>query len=131
MTNKKILLVNPPSPFLADEKVFPTLGLGYLYSALKASGEEVSYVDLAGMPDEEIRSQRALFSHYDAIGLTATSPQFFNAYRILGFIKERNPTQRVVIGGSHASMVSTLRKKSITALKYNLAPRGLCPYRLS
>ena len=45
----KILLVNPPSPFLISEKVFPTLGLLYLSSYLKNNGyKDISLLDLNG-----------------------------------------------------------------------------------
>ena len=111
---KKVLLVNPPSPFLADEKVFPSLGIGYVLSALKGKGHEVDYLDLAGKNSEEMAHHLGQMDEYHTVGLTATSPQFSNAYDILGMIRRRKPEQRVVIGGSHAAMVSALRRKKLS-----------------
>ena len=73
---EKLLLINPPSPFLADEKVFPSLGMGYVLSALEKIGHNVDYIDMAGKSEGDINSQLDGIGRYHTVGLTATSPQF-------------------------------------------------------
>ena len=52
----KILLVNPPSEFLVDDNVFPTLGLLYLASYLKQNGySDISLLDLNGKSDSKVK----------------------------------------------------------------------------
>ena len=83
-----INLVNPSSPFLTDQLVMPPLGLMYLMSALKKSGEEVQIIDCAtnmAAPDGDLY-------------LTATTPQIDEA------IKLAKNREYSVIGGPHASV---------------------------
>ena len=100
----KFVFIVPDSPFLIDEKVFPFLGPLYLSAVLKKEGHEVKVVDLAGVAysngyyGQEIPQLEA-----DYIGITATTPQFPRAVQIAGILKMRNPNQKVMIGGPHAS----------------------------
>lgn len=124
---EKLLLINPPSPFLADEKVFPSLGMGYVLSALEKIGHNVDYIDMAGKNERDINSQLDGIGRYHTVGLTATSPQFSNAYRILERIKSNDSSQRVVIGGSHAAMVSALRRKKLSEGMLEMSLYGYDP----
>ena len=84
-----LLLINPPSPFLINDAVFPPLGLLYLAGAVNAK-----VVDLA--IDNHI--PRA-----DVYGITATTPQINKAIAIaetLDGIK--------ILGGAHISGTKTL-----------------------
>lgn len=103
----EFVFIVPDSPFLIDQKVFPFLGPLYLSAVLKKEGHEVEVVDLAGgLPYVsslvdflwEIPQLEA-----DYIGITATTPQFPRAVEIRNIIKTRNPHQKVIIGGPHAS----------------------------
>jgi len=92
----KFVFIVPDSPFLIDEKVFPFLGPLYLSAVLKKAGHEVKVIDLVA--GQEIPKIEA-----DYIGITATTPQFPRAAEILSLLKARNPNQKVMIGGPHAS----------------------------
>ena len=92
-----VTLINPDSPFLLDPKVMPNLGLLYISSYLKSRGVKVNFVDLAG-EDKEI----PVTGHY---GITATTPQFPEAVKILKRIKSSNPDSKVLIGGPHATLM--------------------------
>ncbi|MEI6058823.1 MAG: radical SAM protein, partial [archaeon] len=105
-----ILLVNPPSGFLIDQRVFLPLGIASVAATARESGHQVSLLDLAGEDNYERRIVEEISNHnYDAVGITATSPQFYYAHKLLGAIKGRNPSLKVIIGGSHPSMFSALR----------------------
>lgn len=108
---KRILLVNPPSGFLADQKVFLPLGIANIAAVARQQEHDVSLVDLAGVDNyldlvaKEIRARG-----YDAVGITSTSPQFYYAYKILERIRAIQPGLRVILGGSHASMFGAFRR---------------------
>ena len=112
---KRVLLVNPPSGFLIDDKVFLLLGIAGVAPTAQQQGHHVDLLDLASVDDYAQRTVDAVTGgHYDAVGITATSPQFFYAYRILKALKQQTPKTKVIIGGSHASMFSALRRTLIT-----------------
>ncbi len=108
---KNILLINPPSGFLLDDKVFLPTGLALLAGANRERGHDIKLMDLASRGDYvEAVVKEVLEKRYDAVGITATSPQFYYAYKILQGLKQNLQTPPVIIGGSHASMFSSLRK---------------------
>ncbi|MEK6826317.1 MAG: radical SAM protein, partial [Nanoarchaeota archaeon] len=113
---KRIALINPPSFFLTDDKVFFSLGLLYIAGMTREAGHEVSLIDLAGRDNyEDIMRQIAAEQKFDIYGITSTSPQFSYATKILGAIKKAHPNSRVVVGGPHAIMFASLRKQRLEA----------------
>lgn len=92
----KIALINPPSPFLLDDKVFPPLGILYISAYLKKYGYNPEIIDLAGK--KEIPDITT-----DIIGITATTPQYPSALNILKELKKRELNALYVIGGPHAT----------------------------
>lgn len=94
----RVALIIPDSPFLIEPRTFPMLGPLYLSAALKRADYKVEVLDLTGggeLPDIDA----------DVVGITATTPQFPEAVKLLGEIKARNPAQRVTIGGPHATVL--------------------------
>ncbi len=110
---KRIALINPPSSFLTDDRVFFASGLLYIAGVALEAGHEVEMHDLSGYKDYQVRAQNIGQQQYDLYGLTATSPQFSYAVNILQSIKAVNPHARVVVGGPHATMFADLRKKRL------------------
>lgn len=109
MAREKIALIIPPSPFLANERVFPFLGPLKVASALREQGREVDVLDLSG-----VQNYNAVVTSYvdqegyniQAYGLTATTPQFPQAVEIVERIHESSD-KKVILGGAHATMVGT------------------------
>ncbi len=98
----EILLVNPPSEFLVDDNVFPTLGLLYLAAYLKQNGySDISLLDLNGK--QEI--PKAIDAH--VVGFYSTTPQFPAVIRLKEKLKKINKVKSAVyvIGGPHVSGV--------------------------
>ncbi|GAI31586.1 unnamed protein product, partial [marine sediment metagenome] len=92
----KITLINPPSPFLIDQRVFPPLGICYISAYLKKYGYEPKIVDLAGgkkLPEIDA----------DIIGVSSTTPQYIESLKILGEVRGRGIDALMVIGGPHAT----------------------------
>ena len=90
----RVLLLNPSSPFLIDDKVFPPLGIGYIYAALIKADIDVSFLDLAGGGSCEID-----YSSYDIVGITMTTPQIAEAKLIAKHIMSTDKPPVVVAGG--------------------------------
>jgi len=100
----KILLINPPSPFLIDQFAFPPLGILYLAASLEKAGYDPEVVDASGH-ENEIKNFLADQTGVDLCGITSTTPQYPYAQKIKDAIKEKNPKCIVVAGGSHPSSV--------------------------
>ena len=96
-----ITLIIPPSPFLTDERVFPTLGILKVAAVLEERGIPVEVLDLSGFSNyEEIIEEH---NPYGIVGITATTPQFPYAVRIANVLKKRGT--KMVLGGPHATMI--------------------------
>lgn len=96
-----VCLVIPPSPFLLDERVFPSLGILSVAASLK----DVSVLDLAG------RSIDLTYPVAEVYGITATTPQMPAAMGIAKRIKAQMPYARIILGGPHPTLVHASLKK--------------------
>lgn len=99
-----VCLVNPPSPFLLDDRVFPPLGLLQVASVLEEQGHEVEVADLGGRSDYLNVMVSMIEKGFDLFGVTATTPQFPMAIDVLDLIRQMDPTKRVILGGPHATV---------------------------
>lgn len=110
-----ICLIIPPSPFLMDERVFPFLGLLKVAAVLEKSNYAVEVLDLSGIANfcdavgDHVRN-----SHAQCFGITATTPQFPAAVLIANAIRMACKDARIIIGGTHATLV-------VAACKYENA----------
>jgi len=96
----KIILVNPPSPFLIDDAVFPSLGLLYISSYLKENGfNDIELIDLNGKHEFPDKLEG------DVIGFYSNTPQFSKVVEICKRMKNINQNKKCVyvIGGPHVS----------------------------
>ncbi|MCK4462782.1 MAG: B12-binding domain-containing radical SAM protein [Candidatus Omnitrophica bacterium] len=99
----KIILINPPSPFLISQKDFSPLGILYLASVLRENNFEVEVLDLANKEDQLESVLKPLEA--DIYGISATTPQYPLAKKILKILKKTNLNVPVVIGGAHPSSI--------------------------
>jgi len=126
----KVLLVNPPSPFLIEERVFAPTGILYAAAELRKNSIPVEVLDLARRPRasdrdtsydvlvsdyerEYLDQVRAAAPEFGVVGVSATTPQYKFAAKILDAVREVNPDARTVIGGSHPTLISGLRNRRI------------------
>lgn len=97
-----IVLINPPSPFLIDDKVHPPLGLLYIAAHIEQfTNEKIKVVDLAGSRYWE--GNLSAIPKARIYGVSATTPQYGFAVKILEFLKHGYPRTHKIIGGPHAS----------------------------
>lgn len=106
----EICLIIPPSAFLLDERVFPSLGILRVAASLESAGHHVDVVDLSGVSNyieavcDYVRSHSPL-----AYGITCTTPQFPAVTKIMGAIREFTAT-RIILGGPHITLSAAARK---------------------
>ena len=100
----KVGLIIPPSVFLADERVFPALGLLKVAAVLEQAKREVIVIDLSGIANYTECIEKILAEYnFLFLGATATSPQMVAINKIIKTIRAIAPQIPVVIGGPHIS----------------------------
>lgn len=103
---KAVCLIIPPSPFLLDERVFPFLGVLKVAAVLEAAGQPVEVLDLSAITNYlDVVADHARASSATHYGITATTPQFPNAVEIAQVIRAIRPEARILLGGTHATLV--------------------------
>lgn len=109
-----ICLIIPPSPFLADERVFPFLGILKVASELRNNGNHVEVLDLSGYKNyEDIVEEYVSSSGIEVFGITATTPQIPSAVKVQNRIKEINPRSSTILGGPHVTLAHTAMGQDI------------------
>jgi radical SAM superfamily enzyme YgiQ (UPF0313 family) len=101
-----VSFIIPPSGFLLDARVFPTLGVLKVAAVLEAQGVRVDVLDLSGVSDVT----KAVASHVEAheataYGITATSPQMPAAAAIAAQLRGLMPDAPVILGGPHVTLM--------------------------
>ncbi len=105
----KIQLFVPPGGYFAERwskgSSMPPLGLLYIAAVLEEDGHEVRVVptDILEWSWTRIREEMREF-HADIIGITATTENRFQSFRLIKEAKKANRTVLTVLGGPHASM---------------------------
>lgn len=97
----KVILINSPSLFLADDRAQPPTGLMYLAASLEKNNYKVSIEDLAGRSDWE---KRASELKADVFGVTCTTPNFSIVKRISEVLPENSLK---IVGGAHPTFLSS------------------------
>ncbi len=114
MKNRRnILLINPPSAFgtyrgtkvAAYVQVYPVLSLACLAAILREKGFSVSILDLGIEKDPfQVLDKTLEESRPRIVGVTCTTPLYFEAAQISKVVKERLGKEVIaVLGGPHAS----------------------------
>ena len=126
-----ICLIIPPSPFLLDERVFMSLGVLKVASALERAGVAVDLLDLSGVRDfEEAVAIYMRGSPASCFGITATSPQLPAAVKIAAAIRSFETVlprreYRIILGGPHATLVNAACKRETALGKNGRARRAM------
>ncbi|MBU6390593.1 cobalamin-dependent protein, partial [Patescibacteria group bacterium] len=122
MKDQTVCLILPPSEFLADQRVFTSLGILLIAAVLRQKGVHVHVLDLSKLEKAgKIASIYALEHGTKIFGITATTPQMPDAVSIVNSIREVCPDARIILGGPHATLTNAGVKKSV---KDGKVPRG-------
>jgi len=99
-----VVLVNPPILGKKPSIIIPSLGIGYLASALRQAGIGVRIVDagLLGMGIEEVVKEVIRFEP-KVVGITGTTPVIDSGYALAK--KLRDKVNWLILGGAHCSAV--------------------------
>src|SRR5688572_33368105 len=84
------------------------LGILYLCSWLRKHGHDPNVIDLAGVPDWKatILEEKDKLRNTNFVGFTCTTPQYFDAIKIMNFMREQGFTMPMVAGGIHLTSVA-------------------------
>lgn len=102
----RICLINPPSAFLLDERVFPSLGLLKVAAVLEQDGHDVHVLDLSGI-ENYLEALEEYISEYtpDIFGITTTTPQLPAVTRVTAHLRKLQPNARLILGGPHVTLL--------------------------
>lgn len=105
MSKSRVCLVIPPSPFLSDERVFMSLGILKVASAIEKT-YPVDVLDLSGVANfEDVIEEYVGTKQADMIGITVTTPQLPATVSIINVIRRLEPSIRIILGGPHITLV--------------------------
>jgi anaerobic magnesium-protoporphyrin IX monomethyl ester cyclase len=122
----RVCLVTPPSPFLLDERVFMSLGVLKVAAMLEEAKIPVTVLDLSGVERFEEATEDHVASHpAEVYGITATSPQMPAAMRICQRLRATAPHSRIILGGTHVTLVSAAKKLEAKQGRSGRATRAL------
>jgi anaerobic magnesium-protoporphyrin IX monomethyl ester cyclase len=103
----RVTFIIPPSGFLLDQKVFPTLGVLKVAAVREAAGDVVDVLDLSGEHDVPATVAHHLANGLsDAYGITATMPQMPSAAAIALQLREAG-AERLILGGPHVTLMQS------------------------
>ena len=100
-----VCLVTPPSGFLLDERVFPSLGILRIGAVLEQAGIAVDHLDLTGVENYE-EAVKDYSGSAKIFAITSTTPQIPAAIRIRRVLEGKT-----ILGGPHATMVHAAAKR--------------------
>jgi radical SAM superfamily enzyme YgiQ (UPF0313 family) len=108
----RIGLIIPPSGFVLDDRVFPSLGILRVAAVLERAGHAVAVFDGAGVAGAPAAAAAwATASPADVYGLTATTPQMPAAAAIARAIRGAQPSARLVLGGPHVTLLNAAARR--------------------
>ena len=107
-----ITLIIPPSAFLADERVFVSLGILKVAACLERTGHEVHVLDLSGVRNF-ISALESYVKGFPGriFGITATSPQMPGVKKICQFLSGAVSDPHIILGGPHITMTAAAYKR--------------------
>ncbi len=111
----RVGLVIPPSGFMLDERVFPSLGILKVAAVLEGAGHEVAVLDCSGV--ENYVGAASVFAQggIDAFGITATTPQMPAAAMIAQVLSMT--LKPLILGGPHVTLLNAAAKREVKLAK--------------
>ncbi|MBI1935273.1 B12-binding domain-containing radical SAM protein [Candidatus Woesearchaeota archaeon] len=99
MKYPKVVLINPPSPWLLSDREHPPDNLLTIASFLREKGVNIQFCDLNGFPEKYW-----FIPHGDIYGVSCTTPHYSIVIKIVAKLKARQSNALVVLGGFHPSV---------------------------
>jgi radical SAM superfamily enzyme YgiQ (UPF0313 family) len=114
--SKKLILINPPSPWLISDKDMPPMGILYLASYLREKKIDVHVTDLSGLEEKDWKIPDA-----DIYGISCVTPQFHIVQQITAILRHRQKKALIILGGFHPSSVP---EETLNKTESNLVVKG-------
>lgn len=111
----RIGLVIPPTGFMLDDRVFPSLGILKVAAVLEQAGHAVHVFDGSGMTDyvDAVAAWAARLS-FRHVGFTATTPQMPAAWRMTEAVRlARGGEVTTVLGGPHVTLLNAAARREL------------------
>lgn len=109
----RVGLVIPPTGFMLDDRVFPSLGILKVAAVLEQAGHAVSVFDGSGCEDyvDAVAAWANQHRHH-VVGITATTPQMPAAWRMTEAIRIAcDDDIRTILGGPHVTLLNAAAKR--------------------
>ena len=92
------------------------IGILKVAAALEERGYLVDFLDLAGVENcnEVLDTYLNQNPSIKTFGLTATTPQIPFAFKISQYLREFCPESKIILGGTHSSLMHSAMKKEKT-----------------
>lgn len=120
----RITLITPPSVFLMDERVFPSLGILKVAGSLEKRGWQVAHLDLCGYTNYgKVVADYALDAGH-IFGITATTPQLPAAVEIAAAIRSVRADAHIILGGPHVTLVYAAKRIEVKQQRIGRAHRA-------
>ena len=114
-----------PHRFCSISVFFPFLGVLKVPAALRERGWPVDILDLSGVSNWLVLAIECVRHSPAAVfGITATTPQFPGAVKIAEAVRAVRIDARLVLGGTHATLVVAARKAETAKGKQGRAHRA-------
>ena len=98
----KILLINPPSPYLENDASYPPMGLMYVAAALEKLNHTVEILDLTVAKPWEKAIRDLSWDSVNLIGITCVTPNVPMVAEVVRNLPEHIPK---MIGGAHPTFL--------------------------
>ncbi len=109
----RVCIVNPPSPFLLDERVFMPLGAIKVVTQLRARGVHAWLLDLSGRADYlDVFSDMLDSECPTHVGFSATTPQLPSVTAMARLVPAPDRC-RTILGGPHVTLVHAAAKREL------------------
>ncbi len=96
MQNNKLLLISLRDSFLDSDRIMPPLGIMSLHSYMIENSIDSTIENNFDFGNIE------KYSDYTHFGISCTTPESQQAYKLVNLIKKKWPRKKVIIGGPHA-----------------------------
>ena len=102
--NMNVVIINPPHPYLTDQKRNQPLGIMYLAAMLEKENYNVELIDLCYVEEKNWIKK---IPEAEVYGISATTKDYFQSIKIAKKIKEYYKCI-IVLGGSHATALPNI-----------------------
>lgn len=127
----KVLLINPPFSLIdrygkAMARVGPCslpFGLAYIASVIEKNSYDLEVLDLGAQP-ELMKKLDNFLKNTDVVGITMMTPMYDRVVDLTNYIKKLNKNIRVIVGGSHPSIMPELTLEDIPSVDFVVYGEG-------